>query len=97
MTTDENTRVEFAERHGWNKTAWAKWHNGDRFIEYCELPNPTDHNHVHAALMGMSDNEWIIFQIKLCEDRPIMPKRFVSTPLSTIVACYLEATKGRVK
>jgi hypothetical protein len=101
MTADETTRIEFAERQGWKKTAWAKWHNGDRFIEYCELPNPTDRNHVHTALMGMSPLERQEFCIILSktydsQDR-IVERVLFETLLSTLVSCYLEATKGRVK
>jgi hypothetical protein len=114
MTPDETTRIEFAERQGWKRHladagVWVDSF-GNRRRE-CEAPNPTDHNHVHAALMGMSEVEWTIFAEALLvnsghdEDyyegwsihAPAAVEFTLKAPLPTLVSCFLEATKGRVK
>lgn len=62
------------------------------------LPDPTDHNHVDAALMGMSAGEWERFGKLVRGDKYNCGViETLKTPLSVRVACYLGATKGRVK
>lgn len=74
----------------------------DKKENFCHLlPNPTDHNHVHEAMMGMSDVEWENFQKLVWEVTDFPGEDTVICTLklsaSTLVTCFLEATKGRVK
>jgi hypothetical protein len=115
--TPAETRIEFAERLGWKKlevfeasfsdpskqvSRGLKWHDPNGHQR--NLPDSTDHNHVHAALMGMSEDEWENFCTLLYEklEHTLCPNyRMIfyifKTPLATLVECFLSATKGRVK
>lgn len=103
--TKKETRIAFAERQGWTKCQHQKfesvilWHlKGRGFDIESNIPDPTNQNHVHAALMGMSDGEWERFGKLVRGDKHNCGViETLKTPLSTIVTCYLEATKGRVK
>lgn len=66
-------------------------------------PNPTDRNHVHAALMGMSPEEKERYAILLLKKVTYWNGRIealivliIEIPLSYQVESYLEATKGRL-
>lgn len=109
---DQETRITFAERQGWKEAFCQscmmvigphsshpiKWCNCKESILPPDYPNPTDRNHVHSAIMGMSEEEWDSFTklIVRASKSPLI-RDILKTPLSTLVTCYLEATKGRVK
>lgn len=110
--TKKETRIAFAERQGWTKCQHQKfesvilWHlKGRGFDIESNIPDPTNHNHVHIALMGMSDEEWKQFSSLLLSTgegywnggMENIVTLILKLPLSTLVECYLEATKGRVK
>jgi hypothetical protein len=116
MTPDETTRIEFARRQGWKEAFCqscmmvigphsshpVKWCDCEEPILPPDYPNPTDRNHVHTALMGMSPLERKDFSRKLyslvCGHSlgfRMIEQLVFETPLSTLVSCYLEATKER--
>lgn len=64
-------------------------------------PDPTDANHVRTALMGMSEDEWFMYFIKVrakigdSEDIFSIIEKLEKLPLSIKVECFLAATKER--
>lgn len=116
MTLDETTRIEFAERQGYirrevsneiqdpeTRLKWTYWRRPTQSydVPFRELPNPTNHNHVHTALMGMNENEWCSFSerlySKMVASTTIMSiEQILKTPPLTLVSYYLEATKNRM-
>lgn len=128
MTTNDQLRIEFAERLGWTRiergcisnisgksllgaeTDWMgtppddsnKAEDDQRFRR---IPNPTSHTDVHNAMMGMSEEEWKKFVRQFLTSSFAwhenysyeLVKSCFCAPLSTLVECFLEATKGRVK
>lgn len=120
---DQETRIQFFERQGWKlvreddgefclynsygESVWSDF-DPDTTMESCAYVLPIiDHNHVHAALMGMSEEEWKHFANKLIlliqnlegfgssTNMRDMVIQCFKTSLPTLVTCYLEATKGR--
>jgi hypothetical protein len=93
-------QIDFAERQGirWDGCFWRRISDGGRV----ESPNPTDRNHVHAALMGMTNSEWRSFSeglySKMVASTTISSiEQILKTPLFTLVSCYLKATEKRVQ
>lgn len=84
MTPQDQQRIEFAERFGLRRDKWPSY------------------NDLHNALMGMNDEEWDVFESRLAESKAsyfhkVSIREVLQTPLPTLVSCFMEATKGRVK
>jgi hypothetical protein len=83
---------------------WTYWRHPTQSydVPFRELPSTTNHNHVHIALMGMSNKEWELFENLLWEGEVNgTPENetiqtILKTPESNLVAYFLEATKERV-
>src|SRR6267142_2174711 len=103
------TRIAFAERLGWTAIEEYHYHDADGIEglnpkngERQEIPN-INHTNLHTALMGMSEEEWKLFAAALYRRLPVWGSKddliilVLKTPLATLVECFLEATKGRVK
>lgn len=111
--TETETRISFAKRQGWKlvreddgefclynssgKSVWSAF-DPNTTMASCVYALPIiDHNHVHTALMGMSEDEWDSFTklIVRAAKSPLIRDVF-KTPLPTLVTCFLEATKRRM-
>lgn len=111
---EENTRIEFAKRQGWTNIHGENDEvfqfevlvgspPGCNLLRDVELPNITSYSNVHAALMGMSEEEWRQFTSFILKENKLIGAdawasvyHTLKTPLPTLVSCYLEATKGRI-
>lgn len=83
MTTNDQQRIEFAERLGWKQLqrttetlkSWPVDMARKNKIWYLDgyekpaywMPNPTSREDVHNAMMGMSEEEWHIFLSELTD------------------------------
>lgn len=111
MTPDQQ-RIEFAKRLGWrvdyssDKThSDLSWYSADG-VEFQNpiYADPTSHEDVYNAVLGMSEEEWKKFVRQFLTSFAWeenysydLVKACFCAPLSTLVECFMEATKGRIK
>lgn len=70
----------------------------DMDADATERKAPIDHNALHAALMGMTEEEWDVFKSKVmmaCYATEGKVDHAFKLPLDTLIEAFNEATKGR--